>query len=57
MKTVLIVEDAVLNTDLISQLLGDDGELLFARYGREGVAQARDSRPDPIPMTGIGLAA
>jgi CheY-like chemotaxis protein len=46
MRTVLIVEDTELNIDRISQLLEDDFELLLARDGREGVAQAR----------GLGLA-
>lgn len=50
MKTVLIVEDTELNIDLISQLLEDDYELLFARDGREGVDRACESCPDLILM-------
>lgn len=50
MKTILIVEDTELNIDLISQLLEDDYELMFARDGREGVDRARDSCPDLILM-------
>lgn len=34
MRAVLIVEDAELKNDRISQLLEDDSELLFARDGR-----------------------
>jgi hypothetical protein len=34
MRAVLIVEDAELKSDRISQFLEDDSELLFARDGR-----------------------
>ena len=33
MKKILIVEDTELNIDLLTQLLEDDYELLFARDG------------------------
>ena len=50
MKTILIVEDTELNIDLMTQLLEDDYNLLFARDGEQGVAMANENHPDLILM-------
>jgi len=50
MKKILIVEDAELNVDLLSQLLEDDFALVVARDGAQGVALAEQERPDLILM-------
>jgi two-component system, cell cycle response regulator DivK len=50
MKTILIVEDIELNTDLLTQLLEDDYNLLFARDGSQGVSIAQQENPDLILM-------
>ena len=50
MKTVLIVEDTELNIDLITQLLEDDYNLVFANDGPQGVAMANEKKPDLILM-------
>jgi CheY-like chemotaxis protein len=50
MKTILIVEDIELNTDLLTQLLEDDYNLLFARDGSQGVRMAQQENPDLILM-------
>ena len=44
MKTILVVEDTELNIDLITQLLEDDYNLLFARDGRQGVERGPELR-------------
>jgi CheY-like chemotaxis protein len=49
-KTILIVEDTELNIDLITQLLEDDYNLLFARDGSQGVEMALRKKPDLILM-------
>ena len=50
MKTILIVEDAELNVDLLTQLLEDDYKLLIANDGAQGVAMAEQNNPDLILM-------
>jgi CheY-like chemotaxis protein len=50
MKTILIVEDAELNVDLLTQLLEDDYKLLIAKDGAQGVAMAEQNNPDLILM-------
>jgi len=50
MKTILIVEDAELNVDLLTQLLEDDYRLLIANDGAQGVAMAEQNDPDLILM-------
>jgi CheY-like chemotaxis protein len=50
MKTILIVEDAELNVDLLTQLLEDDYKLLIANDGAQGVAMAEQNEPDLILM-------
>jgi two-component system cell cycle response regulator DivK len=50
MKTILVVEDTELNIDLITQLLEDDYNLLFARDGSQGVDMALQNNPDLILM-------
>jgi len=50
MKTILIVEDIDLNIDLLVQLLEDDYLLLVAKDGVEGVAMARQHKPDLVLM-------
>ena len=50
MKTILVVEDTELNIDLITQLLEDEYNLLFAKDGAQGVAMAQQNNPDLILM-------
>ena len=50
MKTILIVEDIDLNIDLLTQLLEDDYNLLFAKNGPQGVDMALQNNPDLILM-------
>ena len=50
MKTILIVEDVDLNVELMTQLLADDYNILVARDGAQGVAMAKESKPDLILM-------
>lgn len=50
MKTILIVEDLDLNIDLLTQLLEDDYNLLFAKDGAQGVDVALQNSPDLILM-------
>ena len=50
MKTILIVEDTELNIDLLTQLLEDDYNLLFARDGAQAVSMAIAEKPDLILM-------
>lgn len=50
MKTILVVEDTELNIDLITQLLEEDYNLLFARDGSQGVDMALQNNPDLILM-------
>ena len=50
MKTILIVEDAELNIDLLTQILEDYYCLLVAREGAEGVALTRQNKPDLVLM-------
>jgi two-component system cell cycle response regulator DivK len=50
MKTILVVDDTELNIDLITQLLEDDYNLLFARDGAQGVEMALQNNPDLILM-------
>jgi two-component system, cell cycle response regulator DivK len=49
-KTILIVEDADLNIDLITQLLEDEYRVLIARDGTEAVDMADERHPDLILM-------
>src|SRR5262245_17126006 len=50
MKKILIVEDAELNLDLLTQLLEDEYELVAAEDGARGVALAEQEQPDLILM-------
>lgn len=50
MKTILIVEDTELNIDLLTQLLEDDYNLLFARDGAQSINTAQLENPDLILM-------
>ena len=50
MKTILIVEDTELNIDLMTQLLEDDYNLIFANDGEQGVVLANEKTPDLILM-------
>ncbi len=50
MKKILIVEDIALNTELLTQLLEDDYQLVVAEDGARGVALAEQERPDLILM-------
>ena len=50
MKTILIVEDTELNIDLMTQLLEEDYNLVFASDGAQGVALANEKNPDLILM-------
>ena len=50
MKTILIVEDVELNSEVLVKLLEDDYELLTAVDGQEGVSMAEKHKPDLILM-------
>lgn len=50
MKTILVVEDTELNIDLITQLLEDEYNLIFAYDGAQGVEMALQKNPDLILM-------
>jgi two-component system, cell cycle response regulator DivK len=50
MKTVLVVEDIELNSDLLAQILEDSYNVLLARDGAEGVRLADERKPDMILM-------
>jgi len=50
MKTILVVEDTEINIDLVTQLLEDEYNLLFARDGAQGVEMALGKNPDLILM-------
>ena len=50
MKKILIVEDIALNTELLTQLLEDDYQLVVAEDGARGVALAEQEQPDLILM-------
>lgn len=50
MKKILIVEDVAMNVDLLTQLLEDEFELLFAEDGAAGVSKAEQEKPDVILM-------
>ena len=50
MKKILIVEDIALNTELLTQLLEDDYQLVVAEDGARGVALAEQEQPDLIMM-------
>ena len=50
MKKILIVEDVQLNTDLLTQLLEDEYELVTAVDGQQALALATEHRPDLILM-------
>lgn len=50
MKTILIVEDADINIDLLTQILEDEYRLLVAKDGAQGVAAAEANAPDLILM-------
>ena len=50
MKTILIVEDAALNRDLLVQLLEDDYRLLIAEDGLQALERAAGERPDLVLM-------
>ncbi len=50
MKKILLVEDTELNIDLMTQLLEDEYELIFARNGQLGIDLANAQQPDLILM-------
>jgi CheY-like chemotaxis protein len=50
MKTILVIEDAEFNRDLLVQLLEDDYHVLTAVDGAQGVDVAARERPDLILM-------
>ena len=50
MKTILIVEDIDLNTDLLTQILEEDYHILVAKDGVQAVALAEKCKPDLILM-------
>ena len=50
MAKILIVEDVEFNRDLLVQLLEDEHDIVTAEDGEQGVAMARDERPDLILM-------
>lgn len=50
MKTILIVEDVELNTELLVQLLEDDYSLLVATDGAHGIEMTQQHQPDLVLM-------
>jgi CheY-like chemotaxis protein len=50
MKRILIVEDVEFNLDLLTQLLEDDYELVFAKDGARALEMAATEMPDLILM-------
>lgn len=50
MTTILVIEDAEMNLDLMVQLLEDHATVLTARDGAAGLAEAARARPDLILM-------
>jgi two-component system cell cycle response regulator DivK len=48
MSTILVIEDSQDNFDLIEDALEDAHELVHAKTGQEGLAQAETIRPDLI---------
>jgi CheY-like chemotaxis protein len=50
MKKILIVEDVEFNLDLLVQLLEEKYELVLARDGAQGIAMAKEEKPDLILM-------
>lgn len=50
MKTILIVEDVALNRELLTQLLEDQYQLLFAGDGEQAVSVALKHQPDLVLM-------
>ena len=54
MSTILVVEDSQDNFDLIEDALEDAHELVHAKGGQEGLAQAEAIRPDLI-LLDMGL--
>ena len=48
MSTMLVIEDSQDNFDLIEDALEDAHELVHAKTGQEGLAQAETIRPDLI---------
>lgn len=54
MSTILVIEDTQDNFDLIEDALEDAHELVHAKTGQEGLAQAETIRPDLI-LLDMGL--
>ncbi len=54
MSTILVIEDSQDNFDLIEDALEDAHELVHAKTGQEGLAQAETIRPDLI-LLDMGL--
>jgi CheY-like chemotaxis protein len=54
MSTILVVEDSQDNFDLIAEVLEDDHDLVHAETGPQGLARARENRPDLI-LLDMGL--
>lgn len=50
MKTILVVEDAAMNRDLLVQLLEDRYRLVLAEDGIEALERAVETRPDLVLM-------
>ncbi|MBT6243231.1 MAG: response regulator, partial [Rhodospirillaceae bacterium] len=46
--TVLIVDDETINIKILSDLLKDDMQVLFATNGEDGISTAHKSHPDLI---------
>ena len=47
-QTVLIIDDTPINIRILSELLVDEYEVIFATNGQDGLARAQSERPDLI---------
>jgi len=50
LKTILIVEDVEFNIDLLTQILEEEYNLIFAKDGAQGVAYTEQFKPDLVLM-------
>jgi signal transduction histidine kinase len=47
-QTILIIEDTPANIEILSEILGDDYDIIFATNGEDGLILAADEAPDII---------
>jgi DNA-binding NarL/FixJ family response regulator len=46
--TILVIDDEAINIQVISEILDDDYDIIFATQGQEGIRLARETSPDII---------